>query len=84
MLKAHHAKLPSKLYIKHIHNFTHRYKELVKTYDGRAMGQARQRIKVCKICDGWSGKKVMVQCCSCEDYYHENCFEGNIKSCTEE
>ncbi len=38
------------------------------------MGTAKQKIKVCRECDGWCANKHMLQCSLCEDYYHEKCL----------
>ena len=40
------------------------------------VGAAKQKIKICKECDGWCANKHMLQCTLCEDYYHEDCVDN--------
>lgn len=79
MLEEHYKNLTSRQFIKEVHQYIARFREKTK---GRelALGQAKQKIKICRQCDGWCGNKHMVQCTLCEDYYHEQCLADSKDS----
>jgi hypothetical protein len=69
----HHQKLTSRQFILEVHSFVKRHQEKHKKKDP-TIEAARLKIRICKHCDGWSGKASMLQCVCCEDYYHEHCL----------
>jgi hypothetical protein len=75
MLEEHHKNLSSRQFIFEVHQFIARFREKTK---GRelAVGAAKQKIKICRECDGWCGNKHILQCFLCEDYYHEGCLSN--------
>ena len=74
MLNEKHSQLPSRQFLTEVHHFTNRFKAGSKHKDG-TLTAARHKIRICKECDGWSGKSKMLQCTLCEDYYHESCLD---------
>ena len=78
MLQEHHSSLTSRLFLIEVHSFVNRYKS--KNYKkDPAIEAARHKIKICKQCDGWSGRSLMLQCLVCEDYYHEHCLDEGLQ-----
>lgn len=72
MLEKHHPHLTSRQFLIEVHAFVERVKQKTK---GKKLGveMARQKIRICRECDGWSGKQLMLQCEICEDFYHLKC-----------
>lgn len=77
MLEDHHASLNSRQFICEVHQFIARFREKTKGKD-MALGKAKQKIKICRECDGWCANKHMLQCTLCEDYYHEGCVANQV------
>lgn len=67
--------MTSKEFIKNVHRFIDKIKRKLKFTDQNKLVEARQKIKICKKCDNWSGSKSIIQCNLCEDYYHETCLK---------
>lgn len=74
MLKKNFPKMTSKLYIKNVHRFIDKIKRRLKYTDPKALIEARQKIKICKKCEGWSSNNSMIQCIICDDFYHNSCL----------
>lgn len=77
MLKNNFPDMSSKQFIKNVHRFIDKIKRKLKYTDQQKFVEARQKIKICKKCEGWSSNKSIIQCNLCEDYYHDSC----VKKC---
>ena len=77
MLNTHHSNLTSRQFLTEMHHFINKYKANSK-HKETGIGAAKDKIRICKQCDGWSGNLKMLQCALCEDFYHENCL-GDMK-----
>lgn len=64
MLQNHHASLTSRQFLTEVHNFVTRYKSTHRQKDP-SIEVAKKKIRICKKCDGWSGKAAMLQCTLC-------------------
>jgi len=64
MLEQRHLHLTSRQFIMEIHAFVARYRQKTKSKE-LAVAVARQKIRICRECDGWSGNKPMLQCTLC-------------------
>lgn len=74
MLKKNFPDMSSKLYLKNVHRFIDKIKRRLKYTDPKTLVEARQKIKICKKCEGWSSNNSMIQCIICEDFYHDSCI----------
>ncbi len=57
--------MPANQFIKNVHRFIEKIKRKLKYTDQQKLVEARQKIKVCKKCEGWNSKKPLVQCHLC-------------------
>ena len=78
MLKQNFSDMSSRQYIKNVHRFIDKIKRKLKFTDQQKLVEARQKIKICTKCEGWSSNKTFLQCNLCEDYYHESCIRKNL------
>ena len=79
MLNNNFPEMTSKQYIKNVHRFIEKINRKIKyTANQQKLVEARQQIKICSVCDCWSGNKPMIQCNKCEDNYHISCLKNNL------
>lgn len=59
-------------FIVEVHAFVARARMKNRAKDFTA-GLIRQKIRICRACDDWSGSEPFLQCSLCEDFYHMAC-----------
>jgi recombinational DNA repair protein RecR len=65
MLKHNFPQLSAKQYLKNIHIFLGKIKRKLKSDDQQKLVEARQKIKICVKCEGWSSNKSFIKCNYC-------------------
>ena len=78
MMKLNFPDMSSKHFLKNIHRFIDKIKRKLKFTDQQKLVEARQKIKICTKCEGWSSNKTFIRCNLCEDYYHDSCVRKNL------
>lgn len=72
MLETEHSHLSSREFVIEVHAFVARARMKNRAKDFTA-GLTRQKIRICRACDDWSGSEPLLQCSLCEDFYHLAC-----------
>lgn len=65
MMKQNFPDMSSKQYLKNIHRFIGKIKRKLKFTDQQKLVEARQKIKICTKCEGWSSNKTFMRCNLC-------------------
>lgn len=65
MLDKHFSSLPSKNYLRLVHKYVLKCRTRFKKEHQTGYISVRQQIKICKACDGWTGRRPMVHCLQC-------------------
>ncbi len=65
MLKQNFPELSAKQYLKNVHIFIGKIKRKLNYTDQQKLVEARQKIKICVKCEGWSSNKSFIKCSYC-------------------